>query len=86
MTGVALIAAACVFGKEASPTSAPPSVPLPTGAGPSVAPSLGGPTAKLPVFSHIWVIVLENKSYDAIEDSQLAPFLSGLIAQGGLAQ
>lgn len=85
IAGVALIAAACVFGKDASPTPASPSVPLPTGVGPSVAPSLGGPTAKLPAFGHIWVVVLENKSYDAIEDSQVAPFLSGLIAQGGLA-
>jgi phosphatidylinositol-3-phosphatase len=86
LAGAALVAAACGSVKDESPVPASPSVALQTAAAPTVSPpSSGNPTAALPAFGHIWVIVLENKSYDAIEDSQVAPFLSGLIAQGGLA-
>jgi len=72
VAAVALLASACVRGGDGSPSLASPS------SAPSTA-------AALPAIGHIWVIVLENESYDAIEDSQVAPFLSGLIAQGGLA-
>ncbi len=45
----------------------------------------GGSTPGAPAFSHIYVIVMENKEYGSIVGSSNAPYLNGLIAKGGLA-
>src|SRR5690349_5289538 len=42
-------------------------------------------SAPLPAFKHIFVIVLENKSYDQVIRSQQAPYLNTLARQYGLA-
>lgn len=77
----ALLTAACGSPRQGSPSVSSPPV------APSVASgSLPESTAKLPAFGKVWVVVLENTSFDRIVDSQEAPFLSGLIAQGGLAE
>lgn len=43
------------------------------------------PVARPPALRHVWVIVLENKPYDAIIGSPDAPFLNELAATSGLA-
>ena len=44
------------------------------------------PAGTLPVFSRVWVVVLENQGYDAIVGSSHAPYLNDLIAEHGLAE
>jgi acid phosphatase len=44
-----------------------------------------GPSAAVPRFKHVWLIVLENKTYDQIVGAKTAPFLNQLIATSGLA-
>jgi hypothetical protein len=88
---VGLIASACVSAGDGSPSLASPSVGRSAPAAPTITPtaappSLGGPTAALPAIGHVWVVVLENKSYDGVVDSPMAPFLASLIRQGGLAE
>ncbi len=39
----------------------------------------------MPVFKHIYVIVMENKAYSSIVGSKQAPYLNSLIARYGLA-
>jgi hypothetical protein len=39
----------------------------------------------IPNFSHIYLVVMENKEYSAIVDNQKAPYLNALAAQYGLA-
>ncbi len=43
------------------------------------------PVARPPALRHVWVIVLENKAYDAIIGSPDAPYLNELAAASGLA-
>src|SRR5437868_15480647 len=47
--------------------------------------SLTGVTARVPAFKHIFVIVLENKSYEQVVDSAHASYLNTLAQQYGLA-
>jgi phosphatidylinositol-3-phosphatase len=42
-------------------------------------------TARLPAFSHVYVIVMENKEYSSIVGDRHAPYINRLIAQNGLA-
>jgi phospholipase C len=44
-----------------------------------------GSTAAVPAFSHVYVLVLENKAFDAVVGSDSAPYLSGLAARYGVA-
>lgn len=44
-----------------------------------------GALRAVPAFSHVFVIVLENKGYDQIVGSADAPYLNGLIGKYGLA-
>ncbi len=43
------------------------------------------PVAAVPAFDHVYVIVMENKSFGAIVGNANAPYLNQLIKQGGLA-
>ena len=47
--------------------------------------SAAPPRASAPQFSRVVVIVMENKGYDQIVGNPDAPYLNGLISQGGLA-
>ena len=49
-------------------------------------PTTDPPAGSLPDFTRVWVVVLENKGYDAIVGSADAPFLNSLIADYGLAE
>jgi hypothetical protein len=44
------------------------------------------PTAPVPAFKHIFVIVLENKEYEQVIGSQRAPYMNSLARQYGLAR
>jgi hypothetical protein len=55
----------------------------PAGATPSGSPERVG---RVPAFSHAYVLVLENKSYDQIIGSTDAPYLNELAAGYGLAE
>ena len=65
------------------PTPAPTSTPTPTPTPPVVPPPTAG--GSLPNFSHVYVIMLENKEYSSIVGSSSAPYINSLIAQYGLA-
>ncbi len=55
-------------------------------AGSVVAPAgASAATASLPAFSHIYVIVMENKEYPSIVGNRHAPYVNELIGQYGLA-
>jgi acid phosphatase len=41
--------------------------------------------AGVPNFSHVYVVMLENKEYSSIVGSSVAPYINSLIAQYGLA-
>jgi hypothetical protein len=65
-------------------TSSPaPDLAVPGDAGPS-GPDLAGMSG-LAAITSVWTIVLENHDYNEIVGSTNAPYLNGLIAQGGLA-
>ena len=51
----------------------------------SPAPSAGGSPSVIPAFDHIYVVVMENREFDAIVGSRAAPYINGLIARYGLA-
>jgi hypothetical protein len=53
----------------------------PTSATPSATPSSNG----IPAFSHIFVIMLENKEYNRVIGQSSAPYLNSLAQQYGLA-
>lgn len=47
--------------------------------------SPAGPLGGMPAFSHVYLIVLENRSYSAVVGSSDAPYLNSLSAGYGLA-
>ncbi len=61
---------------DAPGTAAPPASPIAT-------PTLMLPC--VPSFSHVYVIVMENQSFDHIVGSASAPYINSLIARYGLA-
>jgi phosphatidylinositol-3-phosphatase len=69
---------------------AAPALPIPAPA-PSLAPTLGPtPTTTvapggIPAFSHIYVLLMENKEDSAIVGNASAPYINQLISQYGLA-
>jgi acid phosphatase len=74
----------------ATDTPAPTDTPVATPVPPVVTPTPGGtppPVAggNLPNFSHVYVIVLENKEFSSVVGSSRAPYINSLIAQYGLA-
>src|SRR5947208_2403652 len=44
-----------------------------------------GPGNHVPVFSHVFIIILENQEYDNIIGNATAPYLNSLAQQYGLA-
>jgi phosphatidylinositol-3-phosphatase len=63
------------------PASETPTVPSPP---PSASPAATSTPANL-TFSHVYVIVMENKGYDNIVGNSNAPYINSLIADYGLA-
>lgn len=76
----------CACGRIASP---PPPAAARAGAAeptPAETPSLGGSSAtRLPSFSHILLIVMENKEAGDVIGSAQAPYINGLARSYGLA-
>ena len=68
----------------ANPTAAPTVTPKPT-ANPTAAPTAAPPAAKLPNWSHVYVIYFENKEYSSVVGSSSAPFINSLVAKYGLS-
>jgi hypothetical protein len=66
----------------ASPTQAPTANPTPT---PTATPTATPPAGNLPNFSHVYVIVFENREYSSIVGSSSAPYINSLISQYGLS-
>jgi phosphatidylinositol-3-phosphatase len=58
--------------QSASPSASPSPTPPP-------------PSGNLPNFSHVYVIIFENKEYSSIVGSSSAPYINSLIAQYGLS-
>ena len=97
---IAIVAAACGGGNATAtpvPTSAPTAVaatalgttaPMATATETAMASpaATASPTpgSGLPNFSHVYVIILENKEYGSIVGSGSAPYLNALIARYGL--
>jgi hypothetical protein len=67
----------------AKPNPTPTAKPNPT---PTAKPNpTAPPVGRLPNFSHVYVIIFENKEYSSIVGSSSAPYINSLIAQYGLA-
>ena len=79
--------AACAPHNIATPTvSIAPTALSPTSVPATLPPITLAPTATAsPVFSRVYVIVMENKEYGDIVGSSNAPYLNSLITQYGLA-
>jgi phosphatidylinositol-3-phosphatase len=82
--------AAPTAGPTAAPTTAPPAptanptlapTPAPTNTPAPTAP----PASNLPNFSHVYVIIFENKEYSSVVGSSQAPYINSLISQYGLS-
>jgi hypothetical protein len=69
-----------VGGPGAIPT--PPPTATATGASPSTSPT-AAPSGNLPNFSHVYVIIFENKEYSSVIGSSSAPFINSLAAKYG---
>ena len=65
-----------------APTATPTATPTPV---PTPVPTATPPAGNLPNFSHVYVIVFENKEYSSIVGSSSAPYINSLIAQYGLS-
>jgi phospholipase C len=95
LIALALLAQACVpvatptafqgVATAASPSAIPPAESL--SAPPATPQALGSstPTRAIPAFTHIFVIVMENKEFGSVIGSAQAPYLNGLANQFGLA-
>ena len=70
-------------GSSLSASAGPTITEVPSSAPGSNAPA--SPTSRLPDFSHIYLIVLENKEDTAVVGSPQAPYLNGLARTYGLA-
>ena len=64
-----------------NPTPTPKPNPTPTPKPNPTAPPVGS----LPNFSHVYVIIFENKEYSSIVGSSSAPYINSLIAKYGLS-
>lgn len=68
----------------AAPPTAAPATEVPGSASPTVSPS-PSPSGGVPAFDHVYVIVLENRSYSEIVGKSVAPYINSLVARYGLA-
>jgi phosphatidylinositol-3-phosphatase len=96
VTAVLGLAACGSSAPSASPTQPPETPTLVTTSSPAPSASasaspIGGTIAPalaagaLPNFSHVYVIIFENKEYPSIVGSNRAPYINALISQYGLA-
>ena len=60
-----------------TPTATSSAAPTPT--------STSSPVTGLPNFSHVYIIIMENKEYSSIVGSSSAPYINSLISKYGLA-
>ena len=70
-----------------TPTPGPSLSPTP-GSSPKATPTSGPtapPSGNLPNFSHVYVIIFENKEYSSLVGSSGAPYINSLIARYGVA-
>jgi hypothetical protein len=65
-----------------TPTAGTTPSPAPT-ASPTTGPT--PPPSSLPNFSHVYVIIFENKEYSSVVGSSSAPYINSLISQYGLS-
>ncbi len=79
-----LVAAACGTGSAtaipqatSSPTALPSLLPTPAAS--------GSGQVSIPAFKHVYLVVMENKSYSEVVGSNQAPYINSLIARYGLA-
>jgi phosphatidylinositol-3-phosphatase len=83
------IAAGCV-GPSASPATPPPtpsaSPSTTVSEPPSSAAASPEPSAGLPDFPHVWIIVLENRDYERVVTRDDLPYFRELIQRFGLAE
>jgi hypothetical protein len=63
---------------NAPAVNTPTLIPVPT-------PLLAPPRAQVPLFSHVYLIVMENQEYNAIVGNPNLPYLNSLIARYALA-
>jgi hypothetical protein len=63
-----------------TPTPAASTAPVPT-----ASPTPASTAAGLPNFSHVYVIIFENKEYSSVVGSSSAPYTNALIAKYGLS-
>jgi hypothetical protein len=82
---IALTALAACVPYTTNPTSVPDTSTPPTGAITPTRIATEPADSGLPVFSHIYQVIMENKEYGSIVGSQAAPYLNSLIAQYALA-
>ena len=74
-------------GQSVTPTASPTAQPTASPTAKPTASPTAGPTAppstKLPNFSHVYIIIFENKEYSSVVGSSQAPYINSLIAQYG---
>ncbi len=84
VVGVALILIAIVAGLSIiRPTTT--STPTPTTIRTAVPTTTPAAASRIPDFAHVWILVMENTSYDEIVGQPDVPYLNELIARYGLA-
>jgi hypothetical protein len=82
---IALTALAACVPRTVNLTSVSRTSTPPTGANTPTHIATEPADSGLPVFSHIYLLIMENKEYGSIVGSAAAPYLNSLIAQYGLA-
>jgi hypothetical protein len=82
---IALLLPGCATPTSGLATQSPATVPTGGADGPTPstaqAPATGEATAPLPVFSHVFIIVMENKEASQVVGNSSAPYLNSLAAQ-----
>jgi hypothetical protein len=82
-TATPVLPTATTAASSPTPTKAATNTPAPVATATPV--NTPGTVGTLPVFSHIYTIVMENTEYSSIVGSSSAPYINSLIAQYGLA-
>jgi len=83
--GTLIATTTLTMGTDATPA---PGSTATAGSTPTPAPTTGPtppPSASVPNFSHVYVIIFENKEYSSIVGSSSAPYINSLVAQYGLS-
>ena len=80
-SGTLLATTTLTIGMGVDPT--PTATPMPSSSASPTAGPTAPPSAKLPNFSHVYIIIFENKEYGSVVGSSSAPYINSLIAQYG---